>query len=104
MNKTIGSKLNRRSIFHMLKNHRKDLKQFQVKKIGLFGSYLRNKQNKKSDIDFLVELKHADFNNFMELSFFLEKLFGRKVDLVTQGSLSPYIKPYVAKEVAWYEA
>jgi predicted nucleotidyltransferase len=39
----------------------------------------------------------------MELLFSLEKLLGKKVDLVTNGSLSPYIRPYVEKEIKWYE-
>ena len=40
---------------------------------------------------------------FMDLVFSLEKHPGKKVDLVTKGSLSPYIRPYVEKEVKWYE-
>jgi predicted nucleotidyltransferase len=39
----------------------------------------------------------------MDLAFFLEDLFGKKVELITEGSLSPYIRPYVEKEVRWYE-
>jgi hypothetical protein len=39
----------------------------------------------------------------MNLAFFLEDLFQRKVDLVTPNSLSPYIGPYVKNEVVWAE-
>jgi predicted nucleotidyltransferase len=39
----------------------------------------------------------------MDLVFYLEDLFGRKVELITNGSLSPYIQPYVEKEVKWLE-
>jgi predicted nucleotidyltransferase len=37
----------------------------------------------------------------MELSFFLEELFKRPVDLLTTGGISPYIEPTIRKEVVW---
>jgi uncharacterized protein len=39
----------------------------------------------------------------MDLVFFLEDLFGRNVDLITEKGLNPYLRPYVEKEVRWYE-
>jgi len=90
-------------IFKLLDKHNDLLKKFKVRKIGLFGSFARGEQNKKSDIDFLVEFYEPTFDNFMDLLFALEKLFGRKVELITNGSLSPYLQPFVEKEVKWYE-
>lgn len=90
-------------IFGILRDHADVLKKLSVKKIGLFGSYVRGEQRRRSDIDFLVELEKPTFDNFMELVFSLEKYLGRKVDLITQGNISPYIRPYVEKEVRWYE-
>jgi len=69
--------------------------------LGLFGSFVRGEQNPASDIDILVEFspdKHT-FDNFMDVSFVLEDLLGRKVDVVTPEALSPYIGPYILKEV-----
>ena len=86
-----------------LKEHKDILLKYGVKKIGLFGSFARGEQKANSDIDFLVEFEKPDFDNFMDLVFFLEDLFNRKVELITNGSLSPYIQPYVEKEVEWYE-
>ncbi|MEN4017774.1 MAG: nucleotidyltransferase family protein [Methanobacterium sp.] len=74
-----------------------------LKKIGIFGSYAKGQQNEESDVDILVEFEKPTFDNFMELAFFLEDLFGKKVDLLTPKSLSPYMKPYVEKEVIWCE-
>ena len=91
-------------IMDALKKHSDILRKYKVKKIGLFGSFTRREQKKNSDIDFLVELQEPSFDNFMELVFYLENLFGRKVELITNGNLSPYITPYVEKEVKWYEA
>jgi hypothetical protein len=42
--------------------------------------------------------------NTLEMKDRLEDLFRKKVELITNGSLSPYIEPYVEKEVKWYEA
>ena len=90
-------------IINMLKDHNEILRKYEVKRIGLFGSYARGDQKKNSDIDFLVEFEKPVFENFMDLAFYLEELFGRKVELITNGNLSPYIQPYVEKEVKWYE-
>jgi len=84
-----------KEIISLLKKHKDLLKKYKVKRIGLFGSYVRGEQKRYSDIDFLVEFKEANFDNFMRLVFGLETIFGKKVELITNGSLSPYIEPYV---------
>lgn len=93
-----------KDIMNLLREHNDILKKYKVRRIGLFGSYVRGEQRKYSDIDFLVEFEEPTFDNFMDLIFSLEGLLGRKVELITNGNLSPYIKPYVEKEVKWYEA
>lgn len=75
--------------------------QFEVKKIGLFGSYANGKQNKKSDIDILVEFKKKTFDNYMNLKFFLEKLFKTKIDLIISDALKPQLKASILKEVEY---
>ena len=66
---------------------------FGVKRIGLFGSFADGTAREDSDIDILVEFAKADFDNFMNLVFYLEKLFGRKVDILTpEGIRSIRIK------------
>lgn len=95
--------LNSEFIEKTLKNHKDILKKYQVKRIGLFGSYVRGEQKPDSDIDFLVEFEKPSFDNFMDLAFYLEDLFQRKVDLISQMGLSPYMRPYIEKEVKWYE-
>jgi len=68
--------------------------------IGLFGSFERGDHNPTSDIDLLVEFeeeKHT-FDNFMEVSFLLEELLGRKVEILTPESLSPHIGPRILEE------
>jgi len=53
-------------IMRILKEHSDILKKYKVRKIGLFGSYVRGAQKKRSDIDFLVEFEEPTFDNFME--------------------------------------
>jgi predicted nucleotidyltransferase len=76
-----------------------------VKKIGLFGSVLRGEERPESDIDILVEFRkgQATLQNLLALRDHLQVLFGRRVDLVTVGGLSPLMRPYIEREVAWCE-
>lgn len=88
------------SIIKTIEMNGQQLRKYNVKRIGLFGSFLKNKEKKKSDIDFLVVLQEPTFDNYMGIKFFLEKLFHRKVDLVTENSLKPALR-YVKKEALY---
>ena len=76
-------------------------KEFKVSRIGIFGSVVRNEQSGSSDIDIIVEFSEPIGLRFIELAEFLEKKLGRKVDLVSSEGISPYIKPYIEKEVLY---
>lgn len=97
MEKAVQSK---EAIVSLLHSNRAKLRRFGVSKLSLFGSFLTNRFNSDSDVDFLVEFqpKMKTYDNFMELSFFLEELLGRNVEIVTPQSLSPYIGPHILKE------
>ena len=86
-----------------LRRHRDEVDVYGVTRIGVFGSHARGEEDPASDVDVLVEFAKPTFDNFMELVFFLEELFGREVDLVTTDALSPYIASTVRKEVVWCE-
>jgi uncharacterized protein len=90
-------------ILSSLRQNSERLRLLGVCRIGLFGSFARNEARPESDIDLLVEFvpNKKTFDNFMALSFFLEELFGRRVELVTSESLSPYIGPRILKEVEY---
>lgn len=79
--------------------------QFGVTKIGIFGSFARGEQTKKSDVDVLVDFAqgYATLHNFVGLADYLEALFRRKVDLLTESSLSNLIRPYIEQDVIWIE-
>jgi predicted nucleotidyltransferase len=77
------------------------IKGYSVSNLGLFGSFSKGTFTESSDVDLLVNFipEQKTFDNFMELSFFLEELFGRKVELVTPQSLSKFIAPQILNEV-----
>ena len=70
-------------IIDILREHEEALKKYKVRRIGVFGSYAKGKPHHKSDIDLLVEFEQPNFENFMDLASYLEKLFGKKVDILT---------------------
>ena len=91
-------------VLDLLKQHQQELQRFGVKRCGIFGSFVRDTAiHEQSDVDILVifETEQKTFDNFMHLSFFLEDLFGRAVDLLTVESLSPYIGPHILEEVEY---
>lgn len=97
----VGNPDTKEDILNCLLQQRTRLAGLGVVNIGLFGSFVRGEQTTSSDIDILVEFAPElhTFDNFRELSFLLEDLLGRKVDMVTPEALSPYIGPYMLKEV-----
>ena len=83
--------------------HRVQIQKYGVRRVGLFGSFVRNQNSNMSDIDVLVEFVPGkkDFDNFIHLAFYLEDILGRKVDLVTLESLSPFIGPHILCETEY---
>ncbi len=84
-----------------IQKHKKELvKNYGVKEIGIFGSYVRGEQAENSDVDVLVELeKPIGFFKFLELEEYLVKIIGLKVDLVTKKALKPTIGKYILEEL-----
>ncbi len=71
------------------------LKKNGVVKAGIFGSYARGEQKKKSDVDILVQPPKGMGLEFVGMKLDLEKKLRKKVDLLTYNSLSPYLKEYI---------
>lgn len=96
--------MTRNVIMTQIRQHDDFLIAHGVRRIGLFGSHAREEAREESDIDLIVEFDAGkkNYDNFIELCFFLEELLGRKVDLLTPESISPVIRPYIEKD-AYYE-
>jgi hypothetical protein len=93
----------KQDIMNALFENRSLLRELGVRNIGLFGSFVRDEQNPDSDIYLLVEFEpdRKTFDSFINLSFFLEEVLQHRVEIVTVESLSPYIGPYILKEVEY---
>ena len=92
------------NILKTLKTHKQELSKFGVCDLGLFGSYLRNEQTDKSDIDILIDFEpnKETFDNYMAVYDLLENIFdNEKIEVVTKNGLSPYIGPKILNEVLY---
>jgi len=75
---------------------------YNVESIGIFGSYVRGAQKKKSDQDVLVEFyRTIDMFTFVGLEDFLSEVLEVKVDLVMKSTLKPRIKDRILKEAVY---
>ena len=75
---------------------------YKVKEIGIFGSYVKNKQKKGSDLDILVEFEEVpSLIEFIEMENFLSDKLKIKVDLVIKRALKPHIGKVILKEVIY---
>jgi predicted nucleotidyltransferase len=90
----------KQSLVSLLQANGQKLRSFGVLNLSLFGSFITNKLHADSDVDLLVEFDplQKNFDNFINLSFFLEDLLGRKVEIITPQSLSKYIGPHILKQ------
>jgi len=93
----------RDKIIREIRNNAKEINAFGVKRIGLFGSYAVGRHNAGSDIDILVEFARNKkaFDSYMELKFYLEALFHRRIDLVLKNALKPRARRNILKEVIY---
>lgn len=94
---------NKSEVFERLREHHAKLAAHGVKRIGLFGSFVKDEVSPDSDVDLLVEFAPGakTFDRFMELSFLLEDILQRSIDLVTVESLSPHVGPRILESVEY---
>ncbi|MGA9751829.1 MAG: nucleotidyltransferase family protein [Acidobacteriota bacterium] len=84
-----------------IRRHKRTLrKEYGVRTLGLFGSYVRNQQGPRSDIDILVEFEAPiGLLQFNKLERQLGEILGGKVDLVMKSALKPHIGRRILEEV-----
>ncbi len=92
---------NKHEIILRLQEVRDQLRSRGVLKLGLFGSFVRDEAKRDSDVDFLVQFdpRKKNYDNFMQLSFLLEDVLQRRVELVTTEAISPFLGPQILTEV-----
>jgi len=89
----------------ILEKHKEEVsRKYKVREIGIFGSFVRGEQKKRSDIDILVEFDQRNIPGlltFIEMERYLEKLLRKKVDLVRKGGIRPELRKIILKEVVY---
>jgi predicted nucleotidyltransferase len=92
--------MNRSTTLELLAHSKPALaERFRVSRLALFGSVARDTARADSDIDILVGFDGpATSDRYFGVQFFLEDLFGRGVDLVTEKALRPELRPYIERE------
>lgn len=76
------------------------LKARNAKKIGLFGSFARNEETEKSDIDVLVSFREGvNFFDLVGIELDLSDLVGKKIDLVEEEGINKRLKPSVERDL-----
>jgi uncharacterized protein len=89
-----------KEIENKLKNLKPILSErYSVERIGYFGSYSRNEQTNKSDLDILVEFRKPICWDFFDLQDFLESELKIKVDLISIRALKEQLKDTILKQV-----
>jgi len=93
------------SVIAFIKENESAIQQYGVARLGLFGSTVRGEETASSDIDVIVEFLPGkkNYDNYIDLCYFLEDQLGRNIDLLTAESLSPLIKPSVEEEVEYVQ-
>jgi len=87
----------------LAKNDASLRERFHVAELGVFGSLVKGRQTRGSDLDILVTFDkgHKDFFNYMRLKSCLEELTGMKVDLVMKDALKPRLRERILNEVEY---
>lgn len=87
----------------ILQKHKDVIAQkYKVKELGIFGSFVRGEQEKRSDVDVLVEYYELPgLIEFIDLEIYIEKLLRKKVDLVEKEGIRPELKKRILDEVIY---
>ncbi len=95
--------MGKQEIIDIIRNSKPEIEaRYGVAKVGLFGSYVRECQKKRSDIDILVSFtRDIDLFDFLDLREFLELRLHHKVDLVMESALKPTIGKRILSEVEY---
>ena len=90
-------------IRRIIAENRVSIINYGAKSIGLFGSFQKGTQTAESDVDLIIEFDSdkKNFDNFINLAYYLEELFNRRVELITLESISKYIKPHIEKSIEY---
>lgn len=93
---------NKEQLLTLLKENGPIIRGYGIKKMGIFGSFMRDKGiRKKSDVDFIIEFEKEEFelSDLFDLGYFLEELLGRKVELIRPCALGSLSRSHILNEL-----
>jgi len=90
-------------MLRLIKEHKQFLEeQYRVKEIGVFGSFVRSEQTRRSDVDILVDFYEVpDLLDFINLEQYLQRVLKKKVDLVRKPVVRKELKERILNEVVY---
>ena len=95
--------MNKELILKTLRKFKKDNeKKYHLIKIGIFGSYAKNKENENSDIDVVVQLSKQDLYELIGIKQELEQEFHKSVDIISyREKMNNFLKDRINKEAIY---
>jgi predicted nucleotidyltransferase len=93
------------NVHQFVMNYKAEMNRFGVSRLGLFGSVVRGEDTDASDIDILVEFVPGgkNYDNYIDLCYFLEDHLGRNVDLLTLEGISRIVRENIQNEIEYVE-
>jgi predicted nucleotidyltransferase len=90
-------------IRRILGQHKKELREkHKVKEVGIFGSYVRGEQKKRSDIDVIAEFEEPlSLLDLVGVEIYLSRVLKAKVDLIPKDDIRPELKERILKETVY---
>lgn len=90
----------RADVLERIREAEAEIRSLGVRRLALFGSFVRSQARPDSDVDLLVEFAPGEknFDRFTRLFDLLEERLARRVELVTTEALSPYFGPHILAE------
>ncbi len=97
--------LNREDILNYLKTNKiLFIEKFNIIQIGIFGSFARNEQTEKSDIDIIIEMPRGTediFEKKQQLRELLKNQFHREIDICRERAIKPLFKEMILKDAIY---
>lgn len=93
-----------KDIINKLQNEKSYLNNmFGVTRIGIFGSFVQDRQTISSDIDMVVEFEKSrkNIHSFLQLKRYMEKELGRRIDLGFEHSLKPIVRDRIKGKIIY---
>lgn len=92
-------------LYDTIREHREEIRGYGLARMGIFGSFARDRAEPESDVDVLISFApgQKSFDKFVALAEFLEDLFGRRVELVTFDALSAHNRNRILEEIRYVD-